>query len=296
MLYRVIGGDGKQYGPVTLEQLKTWVAENRFNAQSQIREEGSFAWKSASEFPEVAEILGIPPSAPVLPEFPGGTAEVAGTQPSQGLAIASLVLGIVSVAAVICGGLLAGIAAIICGHIAFNRAKRSPARYGGSGMAMAGFILGYVSLALSLVVLPAMFLPALARAKSRAQRINCANNLKQIGLALKTWGLDHGDQFPFNVSTNAGGTAELARPDENGYDTNAAVYLQAVSNELATPKILVCPADSKIQYLFRSGTNVSEANPQEILAECPIHHIGVLSDGSVQQISTKPLKSQHPPD
>ena len=40
-MYRVIGADGKEYGPVTLEQLKTWVAESRLNAQTKVRPEGS---------------------------------------------------------------------------------------------------------------------------------------------------------------------------------------------------------------------------------------------------------------
>jgi hypothetical protein len=294
-MFRVIGGDGKEYGPVTLDQLKTWIAENRFNAQSRIRAEGSYEWKTASEIPEVAAILGVPVSEPAAP--PLAPADLSSrSQSSQGLAITSLVLGIVSVVAVFCGGLLAGIAAIICGHIAFNRVKRNPAQYSGSGMAMAGFILGYVSLALSLLVLPAMFLPALSGAKKKAQRINCVNNLKQVGLAFKVWELDHGDQFPFNVSTNGGGTAELAQADREGYDRNAALHFQVMSNELSTPVILVCPEDSKavraqsfagltganVSYRLRSGTNVSDVHPQEILAECPIHHHILYCDGSVQ--------------
>ena len=43
------------------------------------------------------------------------------------------------------------------------------------------------------VVLAAMLLPALSRSKARAQRINATNNLKQIGLAARTFALDNGD-------------------------------------------------------------------------------------------------------
>ena len=50
-----------------------------------------------------------------------------------------------------------------------------------------------------IAILAAMLLPALARAKARAQRINCTNNLKQIGLGFKTWALDNGDQYPMKV-------------------------------------------------------------------------------------------------
>jgi hypothetical protein len=141
-----------------------------------------------------------------------------------------------------------------------------------------------------------MLLPALSRAKDRAQQINCSNNLKQVGLAFKIWALDNGDQYPFNVSTNSGGTAELAEPDDDGIDENPASHFQVLSNELSTPKILVCPADKKtaapnfadlqagnISYTLRSGTNISDMNPQEVLARCPIHNNVLRCDGSVQK-------------
>src|SRR5712672_3537735 len=50
-----------------------------------------------------------------------------------------------------------------------------------------------------IAILAAMLLPALARAKARAQRINCTNNLKQIGISFKTWALDNQDRFPQHV-------------------------------------------------------------------------------------------------
>ena len=56
-----------------------------------------------------------------------------------------------------------------------------------------------------IAILAAMLLPALARAKARAQRINCVNNLKQNGLAFKTWAIDNSDSFPMTVLNSAGG-------------------------------------------------------------------------------------------
>ena len=44
-----------------------------------------------------------------------------------------------------------------------------------------------------IAILAAMLLPALAKAKARAQRINCVNNLKQVGLSFRQWALDNGD-------------------------------------------------------------------------------------------------------
>ena len=48
------------------------------------------------------------------------------------------------------------------------------------------------------------------RQQEQAPSSDCANNLKEIGIAFKTWALDHNDQFPFNVSTNSGGTLRCA--------------------------------------------------------------------------------------
>src|SRR2546428_12755517 len=58
-----------------------------------------------------------------------------------------------------------------------------------------------------IAILAAMLLPALARAKARAQRINCTNNLKQVGLAFRTWALDNGDVYPMRLSEASGGAS-----------------------------------------------------------------------------------------
>src|SRR5437867_2000814 len=59
-----------------------------------------------------------------------------------------------------------------------------------------------------IAILAAMLLPALARAKARAQRINCTNNLKQVGLSFKTWAIDQQDNFPMKVTVGNGGWSD----------------------------------------------------------------------------------------
>ena len=78
----------------------------------------------------------------------GGTNQPVFMQTSrgQGLAIASLVLGICSLTLVCCGGFLIGIPAVICGVIAIKQANRGEAT--GKGMAIAGVTTGGISLAL----------------------------------------------------------------------------------------------------------------------------------------------------
>ena len=89
-----------------------------------------------------------------------------------------------------------------------------------------------------IAILAGMLLPALSRSKAKARRITCANNHKQIGLALRLWADNNEGKFPWKMDQSLGG----GKP--NGTD-NARVNLQLslVSNELASTKILLCPND-----------------------------------------------------
>jgi hypothetical protein len=134
-------------------------------------------------------------------------------------------------------------------------------------------------------------------ARARAQSIVCENNLKLISLAFRTWAIDHDDQFPFNVSTAGGGSKEHCALGSDGFDQNAALHFKVLSKELLDPKFLVCRADAakqpaidfstlearNVSYQLRSGTNISDATPGEILAVCPIHNHALFCDGTVQR-------------
>lgn len=61
-----------------------------------------------------------------------------------------------------------------------------------------------------IAILAALLLPVLARAKAKAQRISCVNNLKQVGLAFRTWAIDNDDQNPMRVSVVNGVAAQPA--------------------------------------------------------------------------------------
>ena len=120
---------------------------------------------------------------------------------------------------------------------------------------------------------------ALAKAKEKAESIACINNLKQLGLSVKVWMIDNEGVTP---------------PD-----------MLSVSNELSTPKVLVCPADHSreaardwgsytsancsYEYLVRSESK-PDREPMRVAFRCPIHgHLGLI-DGSVQGYVAR----QHP--
>lgn len=73
-MYRIIGADGKEYGPITAEQLGHWIAEGRANGQTRVRPEASPEWRLLSELPEFAEVLGARPriQAAAAPQFAAG--------------------------------------------------------------------------------------------------------------------------------------------------------------------------------------------------------------------------------
>ncbi|MGV3772890.1 MAG: type II secretion system protein [Verrucomicrobiales bacterium] len=111
-----------------------------------------------------------------------------------------------------------------------------------------------------IAILAGMLLPALAKAKAKAQRIKCVNNLKNVGLAHRIFATDNADQFPFQITSTNGGSSDWAIATGVG-PANVWRHFAALSNELSTPKIVLCPSDSSNPTRIESTSfSTSKAN------------------------------------
>ena len=63
-MYKIVGADGKEYGPISADQVRQWIAEGRANAQTEILLEGTTEWRKVGELPEFAVSPSAPPLSP----------------------------------------------------------------------------------------------------------------------------------------------------------------------------------------------------------------------------------------
>jgi prepilin-type N-terminal cleavage/methylation domain-containing protein len=162
-------------------------------------------------------------------------------------------------------------------------------------------------------ILVGLFLPALARAKSRHTSY-CVNNLKQIGVAFRTWALDNNDKYPMQVSIANGGAMEFTQ--------RGVVFpaFQVMSNELSSPKIVICPEDplrdKKLATTFDTsrarstnaipfvsdknlsyfvGVDANDTQPSMFLTGDANLGLGGIIQGGLQVLSTNRSVSWYPP-
>jgi len=115
---------------------------------------------------------------------------------NSALALWSMILGILALVSLFgCVGILFAIPGVICAHMAYSRIKRSNGELEGQGMALAGMIMNYICIGLSVVMLPllmAIAIPNFVKARQTSQQNACINNLRRIDAAKNQWALEKG--------------------------------------------------------------------------------------------------------
>jgi hypothetical protein len=165
-MYKIIGADGKEYGPVTAEQLHQWISEGRLNAQSQVLAEGAQQWKPLGQFRELAATL---PGAS-LPSI--GPVPASQMPQTNSMAVTGLILGIVSLPGLCCCyGLPFSLPGIVFSIMALSQIKKDPQHQQGQGMAIAGLVISGLSLLLAVVLLLLGIATSLPEIMKQLQRI-----------------------------------------------------------------------------------------------------------------------------
>ena len=292
-MFKILGSDGKEYGPVSADALRQWVQQGRANGQTPIQPTGATDWKPLASFPEFAPIFAAPP--------PGMTAAIGGTPignaPTSGLAISSLVMGILGFATCGLSAILTAPLGLIFGFMGMSRIKSSDGRLKGHGIALAGVIVSGVSV-VTLFIGAALLLPALAKAKTKAQSINCMNNLKQLSLSVRIYSSDNNDVNPIAtnwcdlIMANAGTPRLFICPGDtaqlqSGYAYNSK--LSGLSNEISADVVM----------LFESDAGWNASGGKELMITKPRHgktyniafgdgHVETVSQAKLQQLRWDP--------
>jgi hypothetical protein len=283
-MFKIQGADQKEYGPISADVLRQWIAERRADGRTLVQAEGTTVWRPLAEFPEFAAALAIGPRPPVA----GGPAPVQTPMPAvpaktSGMAVTSMVLGILGFCIAITSliGLPLGIISLI-------RIKGSGGRLQGQGFAIAGICTS----GLSLLMIPfflALMLPAFAKAKQRAQSIQCVSQMKQLGLGLRMYANDNKEVFPpadtwcDSIQGYLGGSHVFqCKADMSGQRSSFALNKKVAGRKEAD-------VDPRTVLLFEveGGGGWNESGGRELMMPRSRHGQTVvvgLADGSVQQV------------
>lgn len=151
-MYKIIGQDGKEYGPVTAAQLRQWIAENRVESRTPVFTDGAKDWTFVGLLPEFAGLF--PASAPQVPPPIHGTSTFGQTGRTSAFAITGFVCGILSVSLCwCCGGFPFNVLGLVFSIVALLQINDNPQLHGGRGLAIAGIILTSASFLIFLVLL-----------------------------------------------------------------------------------------------------------------------------------------------
>jgi type II secretory pathway pseudopilin PulG len=193
-----VAQNGEKIGPLEKEEVLRRLIAGELKPNDLGWHEGLAEWEPLSK-------LIPPPQPPPLATgsgvfaTPGGQPQMAvAPQGTSGLAIASLICGILVFLTV---G-LTGLPAVILGHLGLSKIKKSGGTLKGGGMAIAGLIMGYLGFGLTLIaVLASLAVPAFNMVQQQGNQMKAVNNAKQIVMGMKQYAADHDGKYPPTIET-----------------------------------------------------------------------------------------------
>ncbi len=177
----VVHRDGAQFGPYSLEEVRTALARGELRADDLAWQEGAADWVP------LGSLLGLTQGNPAQIQASMGRGSA-----TSGLAITSLILGILSFGC----SFFAGVPALICGFVSLSQIKQSKGSLEGRGLAIGGIITGIVGLVFGLLLMISIAIPAIDAAKQAQRSAKSQLQIKQIFMACRGYASDHGGRYP----------------------------------------------------------------------------------------------------
>ena len=143
MKYRIVGTDGKTYGPVGLEQIRQWMLQGRVESRTLVYVDGAASWTYLGLLPELSAAFAAAP-----PALGGTTASAAPARGTNGFATAGLIFGLLSWACCCC--LPLNLLGLVFSIIALVQIQSQPQRQEGRLFALMGLVLSAANLLFSL--------------------------------------------------------------------------------------------------------------------------------------------------
>jgi hypothetical protein len=285
-MYKVIGADGREYGPVDAEVLRQWIADGRANGQTRVQAQDATEWRTLAELPEFSAAFGqtrVPALPPPLPAARSVAPQPEGK--TSGMAIASLVLGLLG----FCG--ITALVGLILGIVALIRIRHSAGRLKGGGLAIAGMAVSGGMLLFALPIMAGLLLPALAKAKHKAQNINCANNARAVALAVRLYADENEGKCPpavnwcdavqNNVPAPRYFQCPQRRGEQSGFGFNAKLAGRTLSS-IPPDTVMLFEADGG--WNFSGGSNDVVSSPPHGRS-----YVFGFADGSARQVTRDEL-------
>ena len=146
------GKDNAQHGPISDLEIRSLISTGQIAPETIIWREGMADWIPLKDVPEFQSNNATSDST--SPYLSPQANNYAAPVPTDGLAITSMVCGILSIV-ISCMyiGVLLGIPAVITGHLSLKKINNSPVAIGGKGMAIAGLVTGYLGSLISLCMI-----------------------------------------------------------------------------------------------------------------------------------------------